>query len=228
MAEIATRLDFFSSSSYFEENKPYIITPSRQQWTEELSRKQSSKFLNVGWETHPVTITDACGDGDFTLDRKGCQLFSHVAESLEFTQGHHMDRYWRKIEPFLQDALRAELVVCYDGQLRKNRHFDDAEMVDLFDPLRLEGPAKGAHAERGCMASSRAGGKPDYTGVRPGGSPYDTIGVMVHGCEDIASVMNVLMDEKLRVSTRGDWSGLKVGLVDLEEWWLPEPYLEPG
>lgn len=70
-------------------------------------------------------------------------------------------------------------------------------------------------------------GKTDYTVVQPGGEPYDTIGVMAKGCEDIASVMNVLMNEQLQVRSSGDsWEGVKVGLVDLRQWWLPELYLE--
>ncbi|KAL8643590.1 MAG: hypothetical protein Q9226_008260, partial [Calogaya cf. arnoldii] len=64
----------------------------------------------------------------------------------------------------------------------------------------------------GCKPSR---GKTDYTGVQPGGKPYDTIGMMAKGCEDLASVMNVLMNEQLQI-----------GLVDLRGWWLPEPYLE--
>ncbi|KAL8852202.1 MAG: hypothetical protein Q9221_002912 [Calogaya cf. arnoldii] len=68
-------------------------------------------------------------------------------------------------------------------------------------------------------------GKTDYTGVQPGGKPYDTIGVMAKGCEDIASVMNVLMDEQLQVRSGEGWKGVKIGLVDLRAWWLPEPYL---
>ncbi|KAI4270247.1 MAG: hypothetical protein L6R38_007190 [Xanthoria sp. 2 TBL-2021] len=69
-------------------------------------------------------------------------------------------------------------------------------------------------------------GKSDYTGVQPGGKPYDTIGVMAKGCEDIASVMNVLMDDQLQVRLGESWKGVKIGLFDLREWWLPEPYLE--
>ncbi|KAI4224190.1 MAG: hypothetical protein L6R36_004850 [Xanthoria steineri] len=69
-------------------------------------------------------------------------------------------------------------------------------------------------------------GKTDYTGVQPGGKPYDTIEVMAKGCEDIASVMNVLMNEQLQVRSGDSWEGVKVGLVDLRQWWLPEPYLE--
>lgn len=119
MAQVETCLDFFSSDSYFREHKPYIVTPSRKQWSEDLTQQQSSKFLNVGWENHPVTISDARGDENFTLDRTGCQLFSHVAKSLEFSKGHHMDRYWREMETFLLDKLSAELVICYDGQVGK-------------------------------------------------------------------------------------------------------------
>ncbi|KAL8947270.1 MAG: hypothetical protein Q9222_006429 [Ikaeria aurantiellina] len=60
----------------------------------------------------------------------------------------------------------------------------------------------------------------------PGGEPYDTIGVLAKGCEDIGSVLNVLMDQKLHLSTGRSWTGISIGLVDLKEWWLPEPYLE--
>lgn len=62
-------------------------------------------------------------------------------------------------------------------------------------------------------------GKTDYTGVQPGGKPYDTIGVMAKGCEDIASVMNVLMDEQLQLRLGESWKGVKICLVDLREWW---------
>ncbi|KAL8961072.1 MAG: hypothetical protein Q9193_002320 [Seirophora villosa] len=43
---------------------------------------------------------------------------------------------------------------------------------------------------------------------------------------DIANVMNVLMDEQLQLRLGESWKGVKIGLVDLREWWLPEPYLE--
>ncbi|KAI4086140.1 MAG: hypothetical protein LQ344_007819 [Seirophora lacunosa] len=51
-------------------------------------------------------------------------------------------------------------------------------------------------------------GKTDYTGVQPGGKPYDTIGVMAKGCEDIASVMNVLMDEQLQLRLGESWKAM--------------------
>ncbi|KAL9011564.1 MAG: hypothetical protein Q9173_003600 [Seirophora scorigena] len=72
----------------------------------------------------------------------------------------------------------------------------------------------------GCKPSR---GKTDYTGVQPGGKPYDIIGVMAKGCEDIASVTNVLMDEQLQLRLGESWKGVKNGLGDLREWWLPEP-----
>ncbi|KAH6662988.1 hypothetical protein B0J14DRAFT_707346 [Halenospora varia] len=87
--------------------------------------------------------------GSHRIEECGFQVLEHEStvafpEKIDETDLADVEAYKVETEKLLKDNLEAKHVVCYDFRLRENKDFS-RNMIDLGNPLLIEGPAYGAH-----------------------------------------------------------------------------------
>lgn len=141
MPAVQATLEFLAKIPLYDTEKPYLYLPGKD---EKLDPDQT-RLDNMEYELHPdILIKDIREQPSLTLDKCGFEYVTHPfpCESLETRQ--EISKYCSEMERLLAERFQAERVVTYEHRLRKNELVRRTEF-DVYDPLLVEGPAKGAH-----------------------------------------------------------------------------------
>lgn len=142
MPAVQASLEYLQKLPLYDKEKPYwcFLTP-REGFDPDKQRVDNLEF-----EAHEdITIQDVRESGTrVSLDECGFQLILHNTKNLHFENAEAVAKYRSETEDLLRNTFGAVYVACYDTRLRKNVQFKHSQ-IDLNDPLRVEGPARGAH-----------------------------------------------------------------------------------
>ena len=141
MSDVRSNLEFLARLPLYDKEKPYVYLPGKD---EDLD-PSVTKLDNLHFELHPVLIRDMRRRPELSLDECGFEFREYPSHYKRFDKVADIEGYRAETELFLAKRFNAEKVVVYDARLRKNDTFKDRTEFDVYDPLLLEGPAKGAH-----------------------------------------------------------------------------------
>lgn len=142
MPAVLATLDYLQNLPLYEDVKPYCgFRPPQDGFDPDVDRFDNLEFE----ERSNIPIENIRElDRNFLIDDCGFEVISHQSNVVQFDEPAHVKKYKAETEQLLEDAHQAVYVKCYDFVHRKNIPFQ-RDTMDLNDPTRLEGPAKGVH-----------------------------------------------------------------------------------
>ena len=145
MPDVQASLEYLQKLALYEDEKPYwCFLPPHEGFDPDEQRVDNLEF-----EDHSnITIHDIReSETKKRIDDCGFQVFDHVSRFSRFDSPSDVLGYKSETEDLLRKELNAVFVKCYDHRLRKNVTFE-RNVLDLNDPLLMEGPARGVHNGR--------------------------------------------------------------------------------
>jgi len=141
MPDVRSTLEFLARLPLYETEKPYLYLPGKDEGLD----PNVTKLDNLEFEHHSdILIRDMRQHPELKFDDCGFELHEHPSRYQQFDKASDIESYRAETEKLLKTRFNAEKVMLYDIRLRKNNSFDRTEF-DVYDPLVVEGPAKGAH-----------------------------------------------------------------------------------
>jgi len=142
MPAVLATLDYLQNLPLYEHEKPYSgFRPPGDGFDPDVDR-----FDNLEFEERSNIRIENMRDSEtkFLIDECGFEVVPHQSKILHFEERDDINQYKAETEQLLKNSLQAVYVRCYDFVHRKNVTFE-RDTIDLNDPTRLEGPAKGVH-----------------------------------------------------------------------------------
>ncbi|KIV92764.1 hypothetical protein, variant [Exophiala mesophila] len=141
MPAVRATLEFLAKSPLYETEKPYLYLPGK----DEDIDLDNTRLDNMEYESHAnILIRDMRETPDLCLDQCGFEYTTHDFSHQALESRQNIVEYCSQINDLLAHRFKAERVVTYEHRLRKNEMLSRTEF-DVYDPLLVEGPAKGAH-----------------------------------------------------------------------------------
>ena len=140
MPDVITTLEFLARLPLYETEKPYLYLAGKDEGLD----PNVMKLDNLEFERHSgITIHDM-RQQELKFDDCGFEFDHCPSRFKQFTKREEIEGYIAETEKFLKTRFNAEKVAIYDTRLRRNDAIDRTEF-DVYDPLLIEGPARGAH-----------------------------------------------------------------------------------
>ncbi|EXJ60697.1 hypothetical protein A1O7_04850 [Cladophialophora yegresii CBS 114405] len=144
MPDVRSTLEFLARLPLYETEKPYLYLPGKDEGLD----PNVTKLDNLEYEHHSgILIKDVRQHPELSFDDCGFEFQEFPSRYKQFETAADTDGYRAETEQILTKRFNAERVMVYDIRLRKNDTFGRSEF-DVYDPLLIEGPAKGAHNGR--------------------------------------------------------------------------------
>ncbi|ETI24450.1 hypothetical protein G647_03819 [Cladophialophora carrionii CBS 160.54] len=141
MPDVRTTLEYLARLPLYETEKPYLYLPGKDEGLD----PNVTKLDNLEYERHSgILVKDVRQHPELNFDDCGFEFQEYPSRYQQFATAADTDRYRAETEQILKKRFNAERVMVYDIRLRKNDSFHRSEF-DVYDPLLIEGPAKGAH-----------------------------------------------------------------------------------
>ncbi|KAJ9617238.1 hypothetical protein H2200_000959 [Cladophialophora chaetospira] len=141
MPDVHSALDFLAKLPLYETEKPYLYLPS----SDEGLDPNVTKLDNLKFENHSgILIRDMRLHPELRFDECGFDFHNLPSHYKRFDSAGDIEGYRVETEKLLKERFHAEKVMVYEIRLRRNEIFARTEF-DVYDPLLVEGPAKGAH-----------------------------------------------------------------------------------
>lgn len=145
MPAVRATLEFLAKSQLYETEKPYLYLPGKD---EEIDL-DNTRLDNMEYESHSnILVQDMREDVNLWLDKCGFEYTTHDFSHQALETRQNIAEYCSQINDLLAHRFKADRVVTYEHRLRKNETVSRTEF-DVYDPLLVEGPAKGAHNGEG-------------------------------------------------------------------------------
>lgn len=141
MPDVRSTLEFLAKLPLYETEKPYLYLPGPDEGLD----PNVTKLDNLEFESHAgVLIRDMRQHSELTFDDCGFEFHDLPSRYKRFDDAASIEGYRAETEKLLKARFHAEKVMVYEIRLRRNDTFVRSEF-DVYDPLLVEGPAKGAH-----------------------------------------------------------------------------------
>jgi hypothetical protein len=144
MPDVHSTLEFLARLPLYETEKPYLYLPGKDEGLD----PDVVKLDNLEYEHHSgILIKDVRQHPELSFDDCGFEFHEYPSRYKQFETAADTEGYRAETEQLLKKRFNAERVMVYDIRLRKNDAFNRSEF-DVYDPLLVEGPARGAHNGR--------------------------------------------------------------------------------
>ena len=141
MSAVRTSIDFLAKLPLYDNEKPYLFLPGKDQGLD----PDKIRLDNLEFERHgDILVKNMRDEASLDIDQCGFEYRTHNSEYERFGTSSDIDNYKKETQGLLKERFGAVKVTTYEARLRKNQKFDRREF-DIYDPLLVEGPAKGAH-----------------------------------------------------------------------------------
>ena len=141
MPAVQTSIEFLAKLQLYETEKPYLLLPGKDQGLD----PDKTRLDNLEFERHDgILVRDMRHEPSLDVNECGFEYYTHHSQYERFDAAGEIDGYKLETEQLLKQRFSAVKVLTYEARLRRNQKFDRKEF-DIYDPLLIEGPAKGAH-----------------------------------------------------------------------------------
>ena len=141
MPAVQTSIEFLAKLPLYDTEKPYLFLPGKHQGLD----PDKTRLDNLEFERHDnILVRDMRDEPSLDVNQCGFEYYTHRSQYECFDNAGEIDGYKSETQKLLQQRFNAVKVLTYEARLRRNQRFDRKEF-DVYDPLLVEGPAKGAH-----------------------------------------------------------------------------------
>lgn len=141
MPAVQTSIEFLAKLQLYETEKPYLLLPGKDQGLD----PDVTRLDNLEFERRDgILVRDMRDDPSLDVNDCGFEYYTHHSQYERFDAAGDIDGYKLETQELLKERFSAVKVLTYEARLRRNQKFDRKEF-DIYDPLLIEGPAKGAH-----------------------------------------------------------------------------------
>ena len=141
MPDVKTAIEYLAKLPLYETEKPYLLLPGKDQGLD----PDKTRLDNLEFERHAdILVSDMRDKPSLDINECGFEYYTHQSRYETFGRSGDIEGYKQETQQLLKHRFNAVKVLTYEARLRKNQAFDRREF-DIYDPLLVEGPAKGAH-----------------------------------------------------------------------------------